>query len=470
MEQRARDADVAIVGAGLAGTTLAYQLVRGAPHARVLLFDRHPPGPGNAYATTVAAHRMNGPIRAMSAVPGDPGHLARWLGGGEPDELIPRVRYGAYLRALADEALAEGPAGFVRSGVVDVVPESPERYLLRDADGRRWRSAAVVLALGNAPPRTTLVPDEIRDDPRYVGDPWRFDGTGIAGDVLCIGTGLTALDVVATLADRGFTGTVHLVSRHGLVPLGEDPAIRRLDPDLLGLDASTPLTLLRTMRRAAREVVAGGGDWRAVTDAIRKRSPQIWAAWDLHERRRFLRHLHPYWSVHRYRIPLQTARAVRIVEERGRLVRHRGRLAAVRRDGALLHAEIVHAGEQTELAVGHIINCTGPESDYLRVEDPLVQNLLRRGLIRPDALRLGIDATQALRVIGAHGSPWPNLFTLGPPLRGLWYETTGVPEVRAQAAALASTLGRLPRYGSGSSEAGGARFAVPFSGTPDSTS
>jgi uncharacterized NAD(P)/FAD-binding protein YdhS len=43
-------------------------------------------------------------------------------------------------------------------------------------------------------------------------------------------------------------------------------------------------------------------------------------------------------------------------------------------------------------------------------------------------------------VLGEAGKPIGSLFTLGPPLPGLWYETTAIPEIRTQAAALALRL------------------------------
>jgi uncharacterized NAD(P)/FAD-binding protein YdhS len=33
-----------------------------------------------------------------------------------------------------------------------------------------------------------------------------------------------------------------------------------------------------------------------------------------------------------------------------------------------------------------------------------------------------------------------DIYALGPPLRGIWYETTAIPEIRDQAAALARLL------------------------------
>ena len=442
-------ADVAIVGAGFAGSVLAMHLAaRAGPGLRVALFDATGAGPGTAYATPVRGHLMNGPIRAMSAVPGDDDHLMRRLPGEPGERFIARRAYGAYLSELTGQARSKYPnLRFVRRDVVAIVPGEGE-YVLRDAEGCAWRTGCVVLALGNARPGSTFLPDELRCDPRYDGDPWHFTGAGVRGEVLCIGSGLTAMDVLVSLHENGFTGRVHLVSRHGLVPQVDDPRVRGLDPDALRLDPSSPGALLRTLRRAAREAAAGGGDWRGVVEAIRRRSPEIWMGWDLRARRRFLRHLQAYWSVHRYRMPAETAALYATLEVRGAVVRHRGAIRAARAEDDGVRVVIERAGRREELVVQHVVNCTGPESDYLRIDRPLVRDLLRRGLVRPDALRLGIDATPSMQVIGAHGSPWPRLFTLGPPLRGLWYESTGVPEIRDQAARLTHALlagGHVPR-------------------------
>jgi uncharacterized NAD(P)/FAD-binding protein YdhS len=43
-------------------------------------------------------------------------------------------------------------------------------------------------------------------------------------------------------------------------------------------------------------------------------------------------------------------------------------------------------------------------------------------------------------VLDAAGTPSPTLFTLGPTLRGIRYETTAIPEIRDQAADLARRL------------------------------
>ena len=101
---------------------------------------------------------------------------------------------------------------------------------------------------------------------------------------------------------------------------------------------------------------------------------------------------------------------------------------------------VEHGGTATELAAGWLINATGPAADIGRSPDPLLRDLLSRGLARPDPHRLGIDASPAGAVLDLAGAPSSTLFTLGPTLRGVRYETTAVPEIRDQATALAQHL------------------------------
>ena len=56
------------------------------------------------------------------------------------------------------------------------------------------------------------------------------------------------------------------------------------------------------------------------------------------------------------------------------------------------------------------------------------------------SLRLGIEADAGGALLDVSGTPSDSIFTLGPPLRGQLYETTAIPEIRDQAAALAGRL------------------------------
>ncbi len=210
-------------------------------------------------------------------------------------------------------------------------------------------------------------------------------------------------------------------------------------------------------------------------DALRPHVPRLWQRLPVADRRIFLRHVARYWEVHRHRMPPATARRITELRCTGRLSVLRGRVTGITevQDGpegsfaggaagtapaATVPAATVPAGQPperlrirleqdgsvTDLAAGWLINATGPGTDLTRTTDPLLRDLVSQGLARPDPLRLGLDAALDGAVLDAAGIPSATLFTLGPTLRGVRYETTAIPEIRDPAAALAGLLTAAP--------------------------
>ena len=89
-----------------------------------------------------------------------------------------------------------------------------------------------------------------------------------------------------------------------------------------------------------------------------------------------------------------------------------------------------------------VVNRTGPNPDPTRPPSPLVDALLARGLARPDPLRLGLDVGADGGLVDRGGRVDPRLLTVGPPRRGRLWESTAVPEIRQQAAGVATLLTR----------------------------
>src|SRR5207244_2874675 len=81
-----------------------------------------------------------------------------------------------------------------------------------------------------------------------------------------------------------------------------------------------------------------------------------------------------------------------------------------------------------------------PECNYYKLKDPLVLNLLARGMIHPDPLFLGLMTAPNGAALNYLGQPSTNLYTLGSLRKGMLFETTAVPELRAQAEELAAEL------------------------------
>jgi uncharacterized NAD(P)/FAD-binding protein YdhS len=87
-----------------------------------------------------------------------------------------------------------------------------------------------------------------------------------------------------------------------------------------------------------------------------------------------------------------------------------------------------------------VINATGPSTKFTATRSVLLQNLLRRGTIAPDATDLGVSVGPDHTVLTSSGEPSPWLLALGPLLRGTYWETIAVPELRVQARRVAETV------------------------------
>ena len=79
------------------------------------------------------------------------------------------------------------------------------------------------------------------------------------------------------------------------------------------------------------------------------------------------------------------------MEKAGRLRCYQGRLERILENENTLHVNFRNRlGSPYELAVGLVVNCTGPECNYHKLRDPLIVQLFLHGLARPDPLFLGL--------------------------------------------------------------------------------
>jgi uncharacterized NAD(P)/FAD-binding protein YdhS len=183
-------------------------------------------------------------------------------------------------------------------------------------------------------------------------------------------------------------------------------------------------------------------DWRAVFDGVRPFTQGWWSELPVEQRKRFLRHLRPWWDIHRHRMAPEVARRIDEAIGRGALSVLAGRFQEIETTGQGLTIHFRPRGKDTRehLAVDHVVNCSGPSSDYGAIEQKLVRSLFDRGEIRPDALSLGLDVDASLRLIGQDGKVQQRLYGLGPVTKGRFWECTAVPEIRRQAEELAERL------------------------------
>jgi uncharacterized NAD(P)/FAD-binding protein YdhS len=250
---------------------------------------------------------------------------------------------------------------------------------------------------------------------------------------------------VALAVTSQFPGSVvHAVSRHGLLPRVH-PGDVRPQPSLLWLPPACrkqgPVSLIELAGQIRAAVAASPEDWHAVLESMRPHVPSLWQRMPERDRRVFLARLARYWEVHRHLMPPATARRVAELRQAGKLVIHRGRIRSAEPGRAKLSVLVETDAGARQLSAHWLINATGGGAgDITTAPSPLLRQLLGSGLARPDALRLGIEADPQGAVLSASGQSSEFLFALGPPLRGSRYETTAIPEIRAQAAEIAARI------------------------------
>jgi uncharacterized NAD(P)/FAD-binding protein YdhS len=149
--------------------------------------------------------------------------------------------------------------------------------------------------------------------------------------------------------------------------------------------------------------------WRNAVDELRPFTQAMWGNASEAERARFLRHLRPWWDVHRHRLAPEVYARLMAVIERGQLEVIAGKTLGFdeRADGIAVQLRRRGADAVETLLAQRIINCTGPLGDLARTEEPLLQKLAARGLIRPDAAHLGIDVDNQGQTINADGMAQP---------------------------------------------------------------
>ena len=441
---------VVIIGGGFSGTLLAINLLRNQGPAATVIERRPRAAQGAAYSTLHPEHLLNVRAAGMSALPDEPGHFQDWLKArGLPADtgFVPRRLYGSYLTELLAQAMAAAPGRLtiVQGEAIDVV-RGPRRALVMLADGRAIEADIVALALGNLPP---LVPGGL--DPAtlppgcYVEDPWSTpiaDDLGAGDTMVVLGTGLTMIDVALLLDAGGFEGRIVALSRRGLLPRPH-AEVGSVEP-LAERPHVTARALLASVRARARAL-----PWRVAIDELRPHTQRIWGAMPVAERARFLRHVRPWWDVHRHRIAPQVADRLDAMRRDGRL-----EVAA----GTILGAEPVERGvriryrprgsDRPRVVEGRrIVNATGPQGDLTRSPEPLLRALHDRGEIRPDPLRIGIDVDQQSRALAAGGAASDRLVVVGPMTRGAFWEIVAVPDIRRQVWSIARRLSRAEWVG-----------------------
>lgn len=452
--------NIVVIGGGFSGTITAINLARlsSVPLQISIVNKNRVPCRGVAYGTRNASHLLNVVARNMSALADQPNHFVEWLGTrseylDEPaatlrEKFVPRKIYGDYLHGLFQwyagvfAVQKHIRLEFVQDEATDI-SIADEHASVTLAGGRVIPADKVILAVGNQAPAHFRLRGLNAGSPIYIGNPWMGWEEKLPSkdqDLLLIGTGLTMVDTFLSLQELGWQGRIFAVSRNGLLPLShfkgfEYPDL--LDDESAGIAFPKIFSIFKKHYRAAR---ARNLNPAILVDKLRPFTQRIWQNFSLFEKKQFNRHFRTRWNVVRHRIAPEIHRQLTAAIAEHRLEIIKGRLGDCEESGGKIKIGIESNGAKRVIEAGALINCTGPQENYVTSESGLFGSLFARGLIQPDEMNMGIKVAPNFSVLDRKGNPSEILFALGSLLKGTLWETTAVPELRSQAFRLAETI------------------------------
>ncbi|RKD60790.1 FAD/NAD(P)-binding protein [Rhizobium sp. WW_1] len=442
--------DAVVVGSGFSAISTVCNLVELLPETASVAIVGDDPGfgRGTAYRTELYLHRLNVPAGRMSLFPDRPNAFVEWLREHkrplDAGDFASRQDYGLYIRdslaALLRNRKGRCRVDFIKAKATGCVERygSALGFQLDNGNEIAGRNVVLCLGVGNAQLPFDLSTLSAAARSHVIANPWRLSWLRRVGksDTVCIlGSGLTMIDQALALSAHGFTGKIIVLSRRGLVPLNHISHPKPMVEIDVGALPTRMSELLYVLRRESRDA----GDWRRVMDGLRPKTQALWSRLPEAERRRFLRHALPWWSIHRHRVAPDVFRRFESMVQSGQLSVRAGYLRDVEEaEGLTLRYRPRGQSIIASIRADWIVNCTGMERAGI-AHSPLLQEMHRKRLIEADPLRLGLVVDARSRIPASNGSH-AVIYAVGALTAGQFWEITAVPDIRVQARRVAEAI------------------------------
>lgn len=497
---------IAIVGAGFSGVATACQIVlqRLAPPGdelqrelrnmhgglrpvSITLYDPAEVG-GSPYRDARAEHPTNIPVGRMSAFLNNSRHLLEWLNEkadktGWPDEwrdktwtvrdFVPRRLYRLYIQSILSELqqyawfaganvqLAESELAHLEvdeenlSAYLTLAPSrdgtNPVLAAYESGAGTTEEADLVVLATGHMDaPLPGFVGKSATASPRLISHVYhqyeRFGEMGRQDSVVIVGTGLSAMDALRTLARQGHQGPVYLCSRHGSMhhpyPEGHQPSLYTVDPldeARFLLSVATAEGLKAWLDAHLAKGLRQGIESEYVLQALQQPMADCFRNLDQPEQEAFLGRYAGWLNARRIGMPTDMESVlnqlnVQIVTMNAGSLEHEG-------EKFILKGNHSANGMPTGVYADHAIVATGLHMDYAKAAPDWLTELMENGTVVPHHLGMGLEVSHETgQVKRADGRLSRVLHVVGVMRLGATFENTGmlgvgqgVPELRRQA-------------------------------------
>lgn len=453
-----------IIGGGFSGTMTVVHLINKTtrPAEIIIVTEGDHIARGIAFKPYSKQHLLNVPAASMSAFADDDDHFMQWL-MQQPDfkdkeisviggSFIPRYLYGKYLTEIWEHALQTAAAKNVTVRIINNTVEdlavSANDITLNLQTGENITVDNCVIATGNhVPANPRIIHPSFYNSRNYYQNPWEersVAGLENAESVLIIGNGLTMVDTVLGLLEKKFKGVIYSVSPNGFNILPHRHAAIKYSKLTDALPQKATLyELIKLFNLHKRKLKLSGISPEPLVDSLRPYSQNIWQQLTAQEKAFFMKKLRHMWGVVRSRIPAHIHDKLQQLRIENTLRIYAGRITDIQEEDGIISVSFYNKKTKSteQIQVARVINCSGPDTDLMRMEKDFLKNCVTRGIAVQDELKLGINARpDTFEVLNKDGFPHANLFTIGSNLKGVLWESIAVNELREQAQNVAAHI------------------------------
>lgn len=436
---------IGIIGGGISGTLSVLQIIKqNKTPLSIFWFDsQNKFCKGYAYNTFDEGHLLNVRANNMSIFPNEPNHFVNWLKSYHSNysakDFVPRKLFGDYVLHTFESLKNSNSHIKIHQIAEEVKSIHQSNDIFEIKTHQSYTVQKIILGLGNfLPAHPRSISKEFISSKQYFQNAFNVQLTNqiqSCNDITIIGSGLTMIDVIVSLSHYQYKGKINVISPHAYIPQAHQenplPSVEAFIDKEKRYSLSELFALVnQQLKKAKKEQL----NLHSVIDSMRPFLQQLWLNFSIEEKQQFLRHLRHKWGVARHRAPSQSMSVFNNLKSSGQLELIKGRISDIKVSdlGFQIAYSNKHSNQQT-LHTQLIINCTGPESDYSQLKSPLVQYLVTNQIISADAIKYGINAQKDCSIA-------KNIYTLGPPLKGILWESVAVPEIRVQAQELAAKI------------------------------
>ena len=408
---------LAIIGDGYSAAVLVYHVIkRGFNPQNITVFGPNELGFGQAYGSQHAHYRLNVRDNLMRIDPDKPDDFVQWAKDNidDPDAHVDagvfyrRRDFARYMKDRLEAVTQNTPIQFIRDHVETITRD--DQWKINTKIGQ-YDADLLVIATGN--PKS--IPNFTCEDAIkscLTTQPWQGDWVQqitTDDDVVIIGGGLTAMDILASLSAENHKGQINIISPNGIMPPPQLDWRDQPEKTFEWPKINSASEMLQVMNKAM-----GAKDWldregQETFEQLRKSISPVWRSLSDQDQMRLKKHIGWLWQLLRYRAAPQTVAAQRDLSEKGQLSLIKGRVEAIT---ACHKTDTVH-NITVQLTDGQVIDTHHGFIATGAGRDPLLMQMAADGVARLKHDHL--EVTEILQIISPDGSIHQNGFALGPP-------------------------------------------------------